>query len=474
MYPGKVGDMRLREWALAALVAGFLVFVGVSSYRVFDTVRRITVESGEVVQPTPMPPAPTIAVAGGPTLAPETPTPGPTPTPTLAFAPREDPERVNILLLGIDQREIEEGPWRTDTIILLSYDRVRSSISMLSIPRDLWVNIPGYEPSRINNANYFGDGTNYPGGGPALAMRTVEETLGVPVHHYVLVNFQAFLTLADTIIDAIGKPGIEICVPEEIDDPSYPVPNSYDTMRVYFPKGCQDLNAEKLLQYARTRHGNSDFDRARRQQQIIYALRDEVLSFGGVQAMIAQAQAIWQAVRDGVRTDLSFEQIVSLALAVQSVPVQNIRAAVLDQHYLTFERTLDGMDVLVPQRDSVRALVQLLFTPPLSRDELSALARSRESGAVVQIANGTEVEGLASSTAETLRQAGVNVGAVASAGSNDYEQSVIWVRTGRWYSAWYAASVLGLPLELARPGRGGFPGDWDVLVILGDDYARSR
>lgn len=465
--------MQLRDWIIAGLVAAFLVFVGVSSYLVFDTVRRVTVESGQVIQPTALPPAPTLDMTMDPTAIPVTPTEGPTPTPTLEFAPREDPERVTVLLLGVDQREIEEGPWRTDTIILFSFDPVRNTISMLSIPRDLWVSIPGYEPSRINNANYFGDATNYPGGGPVLAMRAVEGTLGVSIDHYALINFETFLTLADTLISAIGRPGIEICVPQEIDDPAYPMPDSFGTMRVHFPAGCQDMNAEQLLQYARTRHGNSDFDRAARQQQIIRALRDEIISLGGVQALLAQAQTVWQAVQDGVRTDMTLDQIVSLALAVQAVPKENIRSAVLDQHYVTFERTLDGAEVLVPQRESVRALVQMLFSPPLAPDELLTLARTREAGTVVNVANGTAVEGLAAGAAEALRSAGIDVAAVLPGDSSNYEKSILWVRTGRWYTAWSIASLLGLPSDLAKPGRGGFPGEWDILVILGADYAAS-
>ncbi|MCZ7546656.1 MAG: LCP family protein [Anaerolineae bacterium] len=464
--------MRFQEWVLAAVVAVFLVFVGVASFLAYDTARRVTVESGEVVQPTALPPAPTVALAASaPTAAPVTPTEGPTPTPTLEFAPRDDPERVTVLLLGVDERDIEEGPWRTDTIMLLSFDPVRSTVSMLSIPRDLWVNIPGYQPARINMANFFGDGTNFPGGGPVLAMRAVEATLGVSVDHYVLINFETFLTLADTLISAIGRPGVEICVPEEIDDPAYPEPGGYGTIRVNFPAGCQDMDAEALLQYARTRHGNSDFDRAARQQQIIRAIKDEVVSVGGIQALIGQAQAVWEAVREGVRTDLAFDQIISLALAAQSVPGENIRSAILDQHYVTFERTTDGQEVLVPQRDSVRALVQMLFSPPLSQQELASLARSREAGAAITVTNGTSVEGLAASAADVLRNAGLNVGAVLPADSNNYEESVIWVRTGRWYSAWYAASLLGIHPEVAQPGRGGFPGDWDILIILGADYA---
>jgi LCP family protein required for cell wall assembly len=466
--------MRFRDWILAAIVAAFLVFAGAAAYTVFDLVRRVTVEQGEVFQPTALPPAPTMAALVLTEIPLVSPTPGPTPTPTLAFAPRDDPSRVTVLLLGIDERAIEEGPWRTDTIILFSYDPTRSTISMLSIPRDLWVNIPGYEPNRINNANYFGDLTNYPGGGPVLAMRTVEATLGVSIDHYVLINFEVFLTLVNALTDQIGGQGVEICVPEEIDDPAYPVPGSHGVTTVHFEEGCQEMDAERLLQYARTRHGSSDFARAARQQQIIRALRDEIVSFGGVQALLGQAQALWEAVRAGVRTDLTLDQIISLALTAQNVSQESIRSAVLDNNYVYFERTPAGEEVLVPERDSVRALAQMLFNPPLSQEELAHLVRSRESGAVVSVTNGTTVEGLAASAADVLRAAGLNVSAVLPADSSNYKETIFYVRTGRWYSAWYAAELLELPPETARPGRGGFPGEWDILIILGADYVEGR
>ena len=465
--------MRFRDWLLTFIVAAFLVFVGIASYTAFNTARRIAVEAGEVVQPSALPPAPTIA-ENLPTLAAlTTPVPGPTLTPTLEVPPR-DPARVNILLLGIDERNIEEGPWRTDTILLFSIDPAHQSISMLSIPRDLWVDIPGYEPSRINNAHFYGDGSNYPGGGPVLAMRTVEMALGVPVDHFVVVNFEVFLTLMEAIIDHLPGDGVEICVEEAIHDERYPVPDSYAVMTVDFEAGCQLMNSEQLLQYARTRHGNSDFDRSARQQQIIRALRDEIVSFGGMAALLGQAQSLWEAVRDGVRTDLTFDQIISLGFAAQDVPAENIRSAVLDNNYVTFKKTLDGQDVLVPYRDSVRALAQMLFTPPLSTEELHRLATTREAGTSVNVHNGTEVERLAAGAADILRAGGLQVDGVLPADNADYTETIIYVRTGRWYTARYIADLLGLAIDAVRPGSGGFPGEWDIMVILGTDYAERE
>ncbi len=150
-------------------------------------------------------------------------------------------ERVNVLLLGIDERKGEEGPWRTDTVLVLTLDPVTMSAGILSIPRDLWVAIPGYDmQDRINTAHYYGDAYGYPGGGPALARDTVTWNLGVPIHFFVRVNFSAF----EKAIDEIG--GIDIYVPEAIDDKYYPDEGyGYDPFKI--EAGQQHLDGKLAL-----------------------------------------------------------------------------------------------------------------------------------------------------------------------------------------------------------------------------------
>ncbi len=143
----------------------------------------------------------------------------------------EGKERVNILVMGIDARPGEEGPWRTDSMIVLTVDPVTKSAGMLSIPRDLWVPIPGYGEGRINTANYLGDAYDYPGGGPALAARTVQYNLGIPIHHYVRVDFGAFVQL----VDLIG--GIDIYVRRRSTIPSIPAPTTITTRSISRPDG---------------------------------------------------------------------------------------------------------------------------------------------------------------------------------------------------------------------------------------------
>jgi LCP family protein required for cell wall assembly len=271
-----------------------------------------------------------------------------------------DPRRKTVLLLGIDQRAGEKGPFPTDTIILLSVHPAENTAALLSIPRDLWVNFPGLtEPGRINQANILGDEYDFPGGGgPALAMKTVERMLGLnTIDYYAVINFEVFTT----VIDAVGP--IEVCPPEPIDDDRYPDGN-YGYITIHFDAGCQALGAERLLQYARTRHGDSDIDRAQRQQEVIMATREQVLSLGGVTALLPDGWDVWRAINDNIRTNMSFEEIVSLARIAEGVPSGNIRRAQISFAEVEIGQSPNGDEILIPIQTDIMLLMSDLFRPP--------------------------------------------------------------------------------------------------------------
>lgn len=268
-----------------------------------------------------------------------------------------DPRRVTILLLGIDQRQGEQGPFPTDTIILLSLDPIAKSGVILSIPRDLWVALPsGLGENKINTANLIGEARQYPGGGgPALAMATVEALLGIRIDYYMMVNFDAFLTFVSTIGD------VEVCPPEPIDDPKYP-DGSYGFKPIYFDAGCQALNAERLLEYSRTRAtSRGDFDRASRQQEVMLAIREKVLTTGGATALVRNATTIWESVKDNVRTDLSLQDLIELALLAETIPAENIRNGAIGPGQVTTGVSPLGEDILIPISTEILALVRDLF-----------------------------------------------------------------------------------------------------------------
>jgi len=262
-------------------------------------------------------------------------------------------ERVNILLLGIDQRPDEEGPWRSDTMIVVTVDPKSMTAGALSIPRDLYVEIPGYGEQRINMAHFLGDAYNYPGGGPGLTTKTIEYNLGMPVHYYVRINFQGFRE----VINYLG--GVTIDVDEEIWDYRYP-DGQYGYTTIHIPAGTQLMDGRTALQYARTRHSGTDFDRLRRQQQVLMAIRERALRLDLIPRIPGLASTMGQM----VSTNLQLGEVITLAQISSHIDAEDIRFAVIDET-MTVEIVLeDGQEVLFPVRDKIRQAVEEIFCPP--------------------------------------------------------------------------------------------------------------
>jgi LCP family protein required for cell wall assembly len=283
-----------------------------------------------------LPPTPTVVAAvehtapsmAGPPLAAPVPTeqpggldlpaqpfatalPSPTPDAVATAAALLPSGRFNILVLGTDKRPEEAAePSRSDTLIVVSVDPAAKRVGVLGIPRDLQVTVPGYGWQKINAAYFLGEAYYLPGGGPGLALPTVSQLLNVPIDYYVTLNFAGF----ETIIDAAG--GVDIDVPAPIDDPAYPGPN-YSYMHIHFDAGFQHMDGTQALQYARTRHGDSDFARIGRQQQVIRALRDKIASVN----MLPRYPALLNQLGDAVATNIPPDQQFALAqLATQLGP----------------------------------------------------------------------------------------------------------------------------------------------------------
>ena len=329
--------------AAAVLVFAYLTFRVVLS-RPLNPLERSASEVADVslnLEQAGPPPVPTMQIG--------------VPTPTLI--PTNEPwtgeDRVNILLMGIDRRPGEAFISRTDSMILASIDPVNKTASMLSIPRDLYVVIPGYGRDRINTAFVYGAAGDNPVAGAAMAMQTVEYNLGVPVHHYIMVDFSA----VTNGIDALG--GIDVYVPTEINDPTYPDMN-YGFDPLYIPAGLQHLDGATALKYARTRHGDSDINRAHRQQQVILAARDKALGLG-VANMMTRAPSLYSQLERGIRTDLSLDQLIKLANVASQVPEDNIRNEVIGFDLVTSYRTEKGASVLILDNEKVAPLIQGLF-----------------------------------------------------------------------------------------------------------------
>jgi LCP family protein required for cell wall assembly len=402
-----------------------------------------------------------------------------TPTPDLQLAEYawQDPRRFNVLLLGIDQRRGERGPFRTDTIIVVSIDPLRGTVGMLSIPRDLFVPIPGFRQDRINNANVLGEASAYPGGGPALVARTLQENLGINVSRYILINFDFFTT----VVDLVAPNGVEVCPTQEIHDEYYP-DGSYGFMTVHFDPGCQRLNAERLLQYARTRHGNSDFDRALRQQEVIKAVRDEVLSVGGIANFIGQAPRLYQELSDSYQTNMTLDELIRLGVLLQNIPRENIASGVIGTMETRFATTPSGDQVLIPDYSAIASLMQRVFNAAPGTTDVSTFTveaqgerlsiselrrRAEAENARIGVYDNTEIAGLASQTRDLLAIRQVRVANVGSMPTPTGGATVIRNLTNKPYTARYLAALLNLPedrIEIGAPN-----GVDDVMVVVGAD-----
>lgn len=274
---------------------------------------------------------------------------------SIVLEPWNGTSRFTVLVMGLDRRPDETGlAYRTDTMMLVSIDPATQSLGILSIPRDLYVEVPGYgQLQRVNSAMVLGE-LRQPEFGPQLAMQTVQYNLGMRVHDYLAVDFNTFITF----VDSIG--GIDVDVPYNINDPQYPnMYYGYDPL--FIRAGFQHFDGTMALKYARTRHTSNDFDRARRQQDVLYAIRDRILDLDMLPQLIVQSPSLWREVNDGISTGLSLEQMIHLALYLKEVPVENIRTGVIDSNYIIGYMTPQGASVLVPNRERIGSLMVEVF-----------------------------------------------------------------------------------------------------------------
>lgn len=238
----------------------------------------------------------------------------------VAAVPTAQPEqsrgRLNILLMGIDQRPDETGPGgdpgRTDSLMLVSVDYDDKLVTMVSIPRDGFVVIPGHGNERVNAAYTFGE-IDQRGSGPLLAERTVEQLFGVKIDRYGLVDIHSM----ERVIDTLG--GIWIDNPYRLVDRQYPT-DDYGFITIDIPAGRQLMDGVTAVEYARTRHPDSDYGRQARQQQVLLAIRDRALQFD----VLPRIPQLLPEVHDLVRTDISLVESVQLANFGRSLDASRI------------------------------------------------------------------------------------------------------------------------------------------------------
>ena len=273
-----------------------------------------------------------------------------------AVLTRLEGDRTNVLLLGIDRRSGSSWAYRTDTIMILTVDPQSGDMGLLSIPRDLQVRIPGRGEDRINTANVYGYRQGGSGSGPELLQKTILSNFGIPLDGYVMVDFRAF----ERVIDALG--GIDVKVPRTLHDTRYPDPRPEDPhafKTVHFDKGWQHMNGRRALVYARSRMSTSDFDRAKRQQTVLLAIRDRALSWSAVPRWPLAAAAMV----DGVKTDLRPGQMLAVALAAERKDASRLNRVVLEPPLVVAHRRADGAAVQLPRWKLINPVIKEMFGP---------------------------------------------------------------------------------------------------------------
>jgi len=455
-----------------ALITGIVfaaILLGLAS---FGVVRATVISQGKSTSQAgpyfPDSPQPTVVNALGTPIPANTPAPNPNvPLSQPTLTPWDGASRVTILLLGLDYRDWQSGEKysRSDTMILLTLDPLSKSAGILSIPRDMWVAIPGFQHGKINTAYFLGDAYKLPGGGPGLAVKTVEQFVGVPINYYAQIDFDAFVRF----IDEIG--GVKINVPEKI-TVDLLGGGGAKTKKTLQP-GVQTLPGEWALAYARMRYTqNGDFDRANRQQQVIMAVRDKVLNLNILPTLIAKAPSLYSQLSTGIHTNLSLDNAIKLALLAQQVPSQNIRRGVFGNGYTIFGWSPDNLSILVPIPDKIHLLRDQIFadtgglSPAVTGD---AQQQMQAEAARVALYNASQNPGLGARGSAYLHSQGMNIVQIADS-DKKYAGTILVDHTGNPYTLNYLAQLMKIPpdhiytkLDLNNPV--------DVEIYVGNDWS---
>ncbi|MDR3576461.1 MAG: LCP family protein [Anaerolineaceae bacterium] len=380
--------------------------------------------------------------------------------------PWDGASRVNILVMGLDYRDyLNHDIPRSDSMIVFTIDPVNKTAGMLSLQRDLWVDIPGFDYGKINTAYFLGEAYKMPGGGPALAVKTVEQFLGIPINYYAQIDFDAFTKF----IDDLG--GLDIYIHQKITvDPI--------GSKITLKPGVQTLSGAVALAYARNRYtALDDFDRANRQQEVIMAIRDQVVNLHMLPTLIAQSPKLYNDLSSGIHTDLTLDQIMQLAVLAQNIPPQNIKRELIWYQQVINGKSPDGLDVMIPIPDKIRVLRDEMFTTsgPLSpaAQASDALTLVKQENAAIRIENASGTPGLETRTGDLLKGQGLNVVSEQSNPGQIVSGSQILIYSGKPYTIKYLAALLKLTSSSIINHFDPTDSSNDITLVLGRDWARS-
>jgi len=344
-----VSDQGLTEDAPGFDPANFPVITGTSEADIDPSLLATiapnpVASSTPAIRPTERSPGP-VAVASPLPMA--TARPSATPRPTLALPPL--PDTLNIVLLGSDHRP-GAADWRTDTMIVVMIDPRSRQAGAISVPRDIWVNIPGRDPNRVNTLDEFG--------GPAMVKRVLGSTLGIPIDYYVRIDFDGMVKA----IDAIGGITVDVqcSLQEEYPDSSAPG----GIRRLNVSPGRIPMSGQMALDFSRSRLSTSVLDRTRRQNRVLLGVREKLLS----PDVFPRILPLWNATSKLVQTDLPASELVPLTNLVGQLKLSDAHGLIIDAPFVRQTYSPQGYWILLPDLTAIRTAARNIFSGPSLTD----------------------------------------------------------------------------------------------------------
>lgn len=364
--------------------------------------------------------------------------------PQPGLVPWNGHDRITVVAMGLTQRTTE--PARTDTLLVIDIDPAHHRVNELSVPRDLWVNIPGYGEGKLAIA--------YEVGGPRLAAYTLERDLNIPVDYSVALTFKSFTRL----VNAMG--GVTVNVPQELKDPTYPCLVGYDYCPIDIKPGVQHMDGSTALEFVRERHAFAQQDLARVQDQQAFgdAVKQQLMS----PSTWPRYPAIMGTLEKGLITNIPLNDLPEMAAQML------LARGSVNHSYINMENGMvqtgwsaDGQSILTPTNSTaIPNLVHRLFSDP----EITA------ENAPVLVLNGSTTSGAASDAEGMLSGLGFHTVGDGNADRSDYRRTQVIVNTSVPGSGEYTARRLQRLLNADLVHRA-LPGQHArIVVIIGSQY----
>ncbi len=377
----------------------------------------------------------------------------------------------NILVLGTGGKD-HEGADLTDTILVASIDDSNKLVTMISIPRDTYIKDPIIGNSKINEIyfyakNYYEDEEK----GLEHLTKNIEELIGIPIHYYIKINFDGFKDL----IDAIG--GIDIVVEEEIHDPYYPKDGTFEYEPFYIAAGFQHLDGETALKYARSRKTTSDFDRANRQQQIIYAIKEKALQTNIIFSK-SKIKDILDALKENISTNITVKELLTLGTMASEYQTEQIIHRLIHDDptqcggflYTPSREFYNDQFVLIPAGgyESIHQYADLNFNTPLISQEDSK----------IHILNGTSIAGVAGETKQVLKRFCFDIIRYGNARNQQITETTYYYKeeNGKPEALSFLQKLIPGKESTILPQEyidWGYSLNADIIIEVGSDYVNS-